>query len=104
MSAENVNPEGFDSNRSWDVQANCLDVVPDTFFPEGTYDEIREESLEAKRICAQCLARLACYEYAKVNHHRAGVWGGLNEIQRKALRRSKRRMTLNQLDILIKRS
>ena len=103
MSAENIQ-KVFDKDKAWDTQANCLDVYPEVFFPEGDASEIREGSLEAKRVCIQCIAKLACYEYARRNNINDGVWGGLNELQRRAIRKSKMRMTEDRLVMLIRRS
>ena len=48
------------------------------------------ETLEdtAKRLCFTCPVRLECLEYALTTHQEHGVWGGLNEPERRARQRS----------------
>ncbi|MFJ5553172.1 WhiB family transcriptional regulator [Streptomyces sp. NPDC093225] len=66
----------------WQWDALCAQTGPDFFFPEpGT--SVRD----AKRLCGACEGRAACLEYALANDERFGVWGGLSEQERKALRR-----------------
>ncbi|MFK4145003.1 WhiB family transcriptional regulator [Streptomyces sp. NPDC004065] len=66
----------------WQTQALCAQTGADFFFPEPG-SSVRE----AKRICAMCEMRPACLEYALANDERFGVWGGLSEKERLALRR-----------------
>ncbi len=67
---------------------SCRGVDPDIFFPD------RGESLSpAKAICAECIVRDECLEYALDNRERFGVWGGTSERERRRLRRSRREAT-----------
>ena len=51
------------------------------FFPE------RGESAEpARRVCAACPVRQPCLDYAISNRITHGIWGGLTERERRALR------------------
>ena len=43
----------------------------------------------AKRICAVCQVRQACLDYALETREGHGVWGGLNETERRAVLRRK---------------
>jgi WhiB family redox-sensing transcriptional regulator len=65
---------------TWMEQANCRDVLPETFFPEpGTQGRL------AARICSGCLVKGQCLEYAlhfRINH---GIWGGTSERERKRI-------------------
>ena len=45
--------------------------------------ELRES--RAKAICATCAVRKPCLEYALRIREPHGIWGGLNELERKAL-------------------
>lgn len=66
----------------WMEHAACRGVDPDLFFPA------RGEDQDAvKAICAACPVRFDCLDYAMVNSEKFGVWGGLSEKQRRALRR-----------------
>ena len=55
---------------------------PNLFFPI-TDDEARP----AKAVCSTCPVRLECLEYAIATRQDDGVWGGLDEAERKRLRR-----------------
>ncbi|MDQ0994110.1 WhiB family redox-sensing transcriptional regulator [Streptomyces sp. V3I7] len=70
---------------SWQEDALCAQTGADFFFPEPG-SSVRE----AKRICALCPIRTACLEYALDSDERFGVWGGLSEKERLALRRAPR--------------
>ncbi len=63
----------------------CRGADPDVFFPD------QGQSLEpARRICAECVVRDECLEYALDNRERFGVWGGTSERERRRLRRARR--------------
>jgi WhiB family transcriptional regulator, redox-sensing transcriptional regulator len=65
----------------WRGRAACLGADPDLFFPQ------RGESAEpAREICARCPVREACLDYALRNAITYGIWGGLPERERRALR------------------
>jgi WhiB family redox-sensing transcriptional regulator len=65
----------------WRELAACRGVDLDLFFPE------RGESAEsARRVCARCPVRQPCLDYAITNRIVHGVWGGLTERERRALR------------------
>ncbi len=71
-------------DRSWQIQANCLGVDPDLFFPERG-----ASTREAKAVCRACVVRDECLEYALVNGEKFGIWGGLSERERRRLRRQR---------------
>ncbi len=62
-------------------QANCRGIDPALFFPERG-----GSSAEAKAVCAGCVVREQCLDYALENHERLGIWGGLSERQRRRVR------------------
>jgi WhiB family transcriptional regulator, redox-sensing transcriptional regulator len=65
----------------WRELAACRSTDLEVFFPE------RGESAEpARRICAACPVRQACLDYAITNRIVHGIWGGLTERERRALR------------------
>ena len=65
----------------WRELAACRGAGLDLFFPE------RGESAEpARRVCAACPVRQPCLDYAISNRITHGIWGGLTERERRALR------------------
>jgi WhiB family redox-sensing transcriptional regulator len=57
------------------------------FFPPSHFerkDEKVEREAQAKEICAQCAVREPCLDYAVSIKEPHGIWGGLNEIERRA--------------------
>jgi WhiB family transcriptional regulator, redox-sensing transcriptional regulator len=64
---------------------SCRGMDPDVFFPD------RGESLSpAKAVCAECIVRDECLEFALDQGERFGVWGGTSERERRKLRRARR--------------
>lgn len=72
------------------ARAACRGADPELFFApdrEGPARRLEREQA-AKAICATCEIRDLCLSWALgVNEHE-GVWGGLSEDERRALRRS----------------
>ena len=75
----------------WVHRAKCKDEDPELFFPIGTTGPAATQIDEAKAVCMDCEVRMACLEWALATGQDAGVWGGLSEEERRALRRSRRR-------------
>jgi len=65
--------------------AACAGVDPELFFPERG-----ASTNEAKAVCAGCVVRDACLEYAMDNNERWGIWGGLARRERIRLRKQQR--------------
>lgn len=73
---------------SWFDHAACAGINSDLFFPErGANDMVAA----AKAVCAGCVVRSACLEYALVNFEHAGIWGGLVDRERRRVRRQRAR-------------
>jgi WhiB family redox-sensing transcriptional regulator len=72
----------------WQVRAACRGPQAVVFFPPPHFER-KEERLErerrAKSICATCSVRRPCLEYALRIKEPHGIWGGLNEAERKQL-------------------
>ncbi|WP_189548901.1 WhiB family transcriptional regulator [Streptomyces lavendofoliae] len=77
-----INSTASSDELSWQDTALCAQTGPDFFFPDPG-----SSTREAKRLCAACDIREACLEYALTHDERFGVWGGLSEKERYALRR-----------------
>ncbi len=67
----------------WVDEAVCRGMNPAMFFPGRG-----ETFVAAEAICRQCPVRMDCLEYGLREPH--GVWGGLNEAQRRRLLRRRR--------------
>lgn len=61
----------------------CAGIDNSDIFSTGKImtEKDKEKEKAAKAICAVCLVRLDCLEYA-LKYKRPGIWGGLNEEQR----------------------
>jgi WhiB family redox-sensing transcriptional regulator len=70
---------------TWMAQARCRDVAADTFFPESGA-QVRA----AVRICADCLVKGTCLEYALEQRIDHGIWGGTSERQRRRIAAARR--------------
>ncbi len=75
----------------WVHHARCRDEDPELFFPVGTTGPAAVQMEAAKAVCVRCHVRPECLEWAMDTGQEAGVWGGLSEDERRALRRSRRR-------------
>jgi WhiB family redox-sensing transcriptional regulator len=80
-------PEGM----WWVAEARCVGEDPELFFPVGTTGPASHQVDAAKRICGSCAVRPDCLEWALTTCQDAGVWGGLDEEERREIRRARRR-------------
>jgi WhiB family redox-sensing transcriptional regulator len=72
----------------WRHLAACKGPQADLFFPPGQpehKDERLARERAAKLICARCPVRVQCLEFALAARESYGVWGGLNEYERRKL-------------------
>jgi WhiB family redox-sensing transcriptional regulator len=73
---------------AWQARAACRGPQAAVFFPP-THAERKEDKAareaRAKEICATCTVKGACLEYAIRIREPHGIWGGLNEVERKQL-------------------
>jgi WhiB family redox-sensing transcriptional regulator len=77
-------------HRDWRDLAACLDEDTDLFFPDGSSQQAYEQMEVARQICARCEARDRCLAWALDIGQVSGVWGGLTEDERSAIRRRTR--------------
>jgi WhiB family transcriptional regulator, redox-sensing transcriptional regulator len=72
----------------WQVKAACRGPQAAVFFPPS-HSERKDERLDreraAKAICKTCPVRRECLDYAIRIREPHGIWGGLNEVERKQL-------------------
>ena len=83
-----------DGLAGWQRFAACRGEDSVYFFAPG-YFEKRGEKLAreavAKRICATCPVRQTCLDHALSTREGHGVWGGLNETERRAILKERAR-------------
>ena len=70
----------------WRAFAAGQDTPTFVFYPERG-----EDTKEATSICADCLVKSECLEYAIATHETHGIWGGASERQRRRIRSMRRR-------------
>ena len=71
----------------WRTYAACRDVDPELFFPIGNTGPALVQIEEAKQVCGRCRVREECLRWALDSGQDSGVWGGLSEDERRALKR-----------------
>jgi WhiB family redox-sensing transcriptional regulator len=83
-----------DPSSGWQRRASCRGE-DSVFFFAPAYFEKRGEKLAreavAKRICATCPVLEPCLDYALTTREPHGVWGGLNETERRAILKRRQR-------------
>lgn len=70
----------------WQVKAACRGPQAAVFFPPSSFerkDEKEARETRAKAICGSCPVRKPCLDYAIRIREPHGIWGGLNEVERK---------------------
>ena len=74
---------------SWRDHALCRDTDPELFFPVGTTGLALVAIDRAKQVCGECEVRVACLDFALETNQDSGIWGGLSEEERRAIRRER---------------
>jgi WhiB family transcriptional regulator, redox-sensing transcriptional regulator len=84
----------------WQWRAACRGEDTGLFYPPSD-TEVRDVKLtrerKAKAICAGCPVRIECLEYAVRIREPHGIWGGLNELERRLLIRDRERSSLRSV-------
>jgi WhiB family redox-sensing transcriptional regulator len=75
----------------WRHRAACRDVDPELFFPIGNTGPALLQIEEAKQVCRRCAVMEACLSWALGSGQDSGVWGGMSEDERRALKRRRAR-------------
>ena len=72
---------------NWRNHAACLEEDPDLFFPIGSTGPALLQIEEAKTVCRHCQVSEPCRKWAIDQGQDSGVWGGLSDDERRALKR-----------------
>ena len=75
----------------WRSHAACLEKDPELFFPVGNTGPALLQIEEAKAVCRTCDVMDECLSWAMSSGQDAGVWGGMSEDERRALKRRRNR-------------
>lgn len=75
------------ADTDWRHRAACRDEDPELFFPVGNTGLALLQIDEAKSVCRRCALMETCLSWALETGQDAGVWGGMAEDERKALKR-----------------
>ena len=78
----------------WQFRAACRGDDSGLFFAPNYFERKEEKDTResrARAICARCPVRQDCLEYALRIHEGHGIWGGLNELERRSLLRARER-------------
>ena len=75
----------------WQQRAACRGEDPELFFPPGTTGPALQQIEAAKQVCRRCEVAGSCLDWALRSGQDAGIWGGLDELERRTLRRSQLR-------------
>ncbi len=71
----------------WRHRAACREEDPELFFPIGTTGPAFDQTEQAKAVCRSCSVTDSCLAWAMETGQDSGVWGGLSEDERRALKR-----------------
>lgn len=76
----------WDLDVDWQSAARCRGSDANLFFAP-TNLESRDERLvreaRAKSVCSECGVRKQCLDFAITTREPHGIWGGLNEVERR---------------------
>jgi WhiB family transcriptional regulator, redox-sensing transcriptional regulator len=76
------------SPTAWQAKAACRGPQAAVFFPPPQFErkaDRLERERRAKAICQDCAVRDECLDYSIEIAEPHGIWGGLNEHERRAL-------------------
>ena len=77
--------------QTWQIKAACRGPQAAVFFPPPQFERKDEKAAredQAKEICRSCAVQGPCLDYAVAIREPHGIWGGLNEAERKVIIKS----------------
>ncbi|WP_079047545.1 WhiB family transcriptional regulator [Streptomyces kanasensis] len=78
---------GLPVNTNWRDRSACREEDPELFFPIGNTGPALLQIEEAKAVCRRCPVMETCLQWALEQGEDGGVWGGLSEGERRAMKR-----------------
>jgi WhiB family redox-sensing transcriptional regulator len=78
---------------TWRALAECRGDNAVYFFPPSHFERKPEKDFRegaARSLCRRCRVRQECLDYSLQVEESHGIWGGLNELERKRLLRKRR--------------
>ncbi|NBS70901.1 WhiB family transcriptional regulator [bacterium] len=78
-----------DQDFTWQNDANCAGMDTNLFFYERNAQKQREK---ARAVCAGCLVRTECLEFAIANNIVDGMWGGKSGRERRQIKHARLRV------------
>lgn len=83
-------PDTLPRPAHWSRDAACRVAPPELFHPTGEAAVVLAETREAKAWCARCAVQRQCLTDSLARGERWGVWGGMDEKERRAFLRRRR--------------
>ena len=83
---------------SWQFRAACRGEDSALFFAPNYFEQRYQKDAreaKAKAICHVCPVRIECLEYALRTREPYGLWGGLNEVERRNVLRERERRAVS---------
>ena len=74
----------------WRADAQCMGEFASYFFAPGHFERKPEKDARenvARQLCSACPVRATCLEYALRIREPHGIWGGMNELERRRVLR-----------------
>jgi WhiB family redox-sensing transcriptional regulator len=84
----------WNAAEDWQHRAACRGQDAAYFFAPNYFERREQKNAReavAKSYCARCPVRDECLEYALAMREGHGIWGGLNEMERRRLVRERAR-------------
>jgi WhiB family redox-sensing transcriptional regulator len=81
---------------TWRAFSACRDENAVYFFPPSHFERKPEKDFRegmARSLCRRCPVQQQCLDYSLQIEESHGIWGGLNELERKRLLRKRRAQT-----------
>jgi WhiB family redox-sensing transcriptional regulator len=82
-------PALADRKLDWLDLGACREEDPDLFFPVASAGPGLAQVAAAKAVCARCAVRQACLRFALEASQDHGIWGGMSEEERRAIRNAR---------------